>query len=149
MVDATQATTASSVYSTVTSSEDRTTLNQEEFLTLLITELENQDPLSPMESQEMATQMAQFSSLGCLYSIDEQLGESLGYDLVMNQAINNTLAASLIGKEIVEPHHLFDLREGEPAEVWRQAEILRFIGLDNDIVVGIEVETAAFFGLIA
>jgi flagellar basal-body rod modification protein FlgD len=85
----------------IQSSNRTTTITHEEFLTLLIAELENQDPLAPMESQEMAAQMAQFGSLERLYSIDQRLGESLDVDMVMTQAVNNTMAASLIGREVV------------------------------------------------
>ncbi len=101
MVDATQAITGSSVYPGAVQSGNSTTITHDEFLTLLITELENQDPLAPIDSHEMAAQMAQFGSLERLYSIDQQLGENLDIDLVMNQAINNTMAASLIGREMV------------------------------------------------
>ncbi|UCH62535.1 MAG: hypothetical protein JSU77_12160 [Fidelibacterota bacterium] len=101
MVDATQATSGGAVMPEGIQPHDRATITHDEFLTLLMTELENQDPLAPMQSQEMAAQLAQFASLERLYSIDEQLGESLDVDLVMNQAINNTMAASLIGREVV------------------------------------------------
>lgn len=102
MVDAAQAIGGSPVSPGGLQPSDRTTtITHDEFLTLLIAELENQDPLAPMSSQDMASQLAQFGSLERLYSIDQQLGESLDVDLVMNQAINNTMAASLIGKELV------------------------------------------------
>lgn len=44
-----------------------------EFLTLLVTQLKNQDPLNPMENQEFAVQLAQFSSLEQLIDINGKL----------------------------------------------------------------------------
>ncbi|HUA39696.1 MAG TPA: flagellar hook capping FlgD N-terminal domain-containing protein [Candidatus Sulfopaludibacter sp.] len=39
------------------------TLNQNDFLQLLVTQMENQDPLDPQSDTQMAAEMAQFSSL--------------------------------------------------------------------------------------
>jgi flagellar basal-body rod modification protein FlgD len=49
------------------------TLGRNEFLTLLIAQLKNQDPLNPMEGQEFAAQLAQFSSLEQLFTVNENL----------------------------------------------------------------------------
>ncbi len=76
------------------------TLSGEDFLTLLVAQLQNQDPLSPMESQEFATDLAQFSSLERLVSIDDRLEQSIDTDLLMTQAISNTMSATLLGKEV-------------------------------------------------
>ncbi len=46
-----------------TSPTDRSELGQDAFLKLLITQLQHQDPLTPMENQEFIAQLAQFSSL--------------------------------------------------------------------------------------
>jgi len=48
-------------------------LGKEEFLTLLIAQLKNQDPLSPLESSDFTAQLAQFSSLEQLFGMNEAL----------------------------------------------------------------------------
>ncbi len=102
MIDATQATGGSQVLPEASQSRNTSGfIDQEQFLKLLIAQLANQDPLSPMESQEFASQMAQFASLERLTSIDTRLSESLEAEMMSTQAINNTMAASLIGKQVV------------------------------------------------
>ena len=48
-------------------------LGRNDFLTLLVTQLQNQDPLNPMESQDFTAQMAQFSSLEQLFDVNASL----------------------------------------------------------------------------
>ena len=54
-------------------SEESDTLGRDQFLTLLVTQLQNQDPLNPLESQDFTAQMAQFSSLEQLFDVNESL----------------------------------------------------------------------------
>ena len=72
-------------------------LGRETFLQLLVRQLENQNPLAPMQDQEFVSQLATFSSLEQLESINEGIQVSV----LMNQAVNNSLATNLIGKEVL------------------------------------------------
>ena len=53
-------------------------LGEDQFLMLLVTELKNQDPLQPMQNSEFIAQLATFSSLEKLISIEALLKKSLG-----------------------------------------------------------------------
>ncbi len=68
-------------------------IGKDEFLQLLVTQLKNQDPMDPMKSEEFAVNLAQFSQLEQLVSINEKLGESSSQDL-------SSLAAYL-GHEVI------------------------------------------------
>ena len=46
-------------------------LGKDEFLTLLVTQMQNQDPLNPMDNTEMIAQLAQFSSLEQMQNLNE------------------------------------------------------------------------------
>ena len=66
---------------------------QMDYMKLLITQLQNQNPLEPMDNNEMASQLAQFSSLSQLEKMNSSFSEAL-----VNA--ERTYANSLIGKEI-------------------------------------------------
>ncbi len=51
------------------------TLDQADFLKLLVTQLKHQDPLSPMNDREFIAQMAQFSSLEQLQNVNKSIGK--------------------------------------------------------------------------
>ncbi len=67
----TAATTASGA--SAVSKPAKTTLDQSDFLTLLTTQLKNQDPLSPMDNTQMVAQMAQFSSVAGISEMNKTL----------------------------------------------------------------------------
>jgi flagellar basal-body rod modification protein FlgD len=56
-----------------TTAEPRDTLGQDDFLTLLITQLRNQDPLSPLDNEAFVAQLAQFSTVSGINASNEKL----------------------------------------------------------------------------
>jgi flagellar hook assembly protein FlgD len=52
-------------------------LGQDAFLNLMMTQLAHQDPLSPMDNQEMIAQMAQFSSVEQMGLINENMEKTV------------------------------------------------------------------------
>ena len=75
-------------------------MGRDDFLQLLVTQLKYQDPLSPMEGTEFASQLAQFSSLEQLSNLNEAVQLSIDGNYYLSQSINNTLTATLIGKNV-------------------------------------------------
>ncbi len=94
---------------------DNADMGKYEFLQLLVTQLKNQDPLSPMQSQEFAAQLAQFSSLERLMDIDTSLQQGMEADMMLAQTIHNTMATTFIGKEVLAYGDSFSLLSGEGA----------------------------------
>jgi flagellar basal-body rod modification protein FlgD len=86
-------------------------LGREAFLNLLITQLQNQDPLDPTDSVEFTAQLAQFSSLEQLGNVNDNLKQLQNFQA----SINNSQAVSLIGKEITASGNLLNLADGQPA----------------------------------
>lgn len=66
---------------------------QMDYMKLLVTELQNQNPLEPMDNNQMASQLAQFSQLQQLESMDSNFASVLA---VSERAYANTL----IGKQV-------------------------------------------------
>jgi flagellar basal-body rod modification protein FlgD len=58
-----------------TDSKNSSNVGQDAFMTLLTTQLKNQDPLKPQENGEFLAQLAQFTSLEKLTSIEASMKE--------------------------------------------------------------------------
>lgn len=72
-------------------------LGQDDFLKMLIAQLQNQDPLNPLQGADFAAQLAQFSSLDQLTQMNTQLS-ALTSAL---SSTNNSQLAGLIGNAVV------------------------------------------------
>jgi len=82
--------------STISSDTTRstgTTLGKDDFLKLLTTQLQYQDPLNPMNDQDFIGQMAQFSSLEQMTNVADSVDQ-------MGFADQVTQAVSLIGRTV-------------------------------------------------
>lgn len=78
----------------------KTELGKDDFLKLMMSQLKYQDPLNPMDGTQYSAQLAQFSSLEQLSNINTSLNNSINANYLLAQSVNNTMAVSLIGKEI-------------------------------------------------
>lgn len=70
---ASTANTTTASGTSTTSGKTKTTLDQTDFLTLLTTQLKNQDPFAPMDNTQMVAQMAQFSSVAGISEMNKTL----------------------------------------------------------------------------
>jgi flagellar basal-body rod modification protein FlgD len=85
-------------------------LGKDDFLNLLITQLQNQDPLNPTDSTEFTAQLAQFSSLEQLNNVNTNLEQLQDFQA----SANNSQAVSLLGKEITTNGNFLQLADGGP-----------------------------------
>ncbi|MDP3581475.1 MAG: flagellar hook assembly protein FlgD, partial [Ignavibacteria bacterium] len=82
-----------------TVSANKSALGKDDFLKLMISQLKNQDPLNPMDGTAYASQLAEFSSLEQLANLNSSIKDSMNANLALTESINNTMVATLIGKE--------------------------------------------------
>lgn len=86
-----------SVLESTSTTESSTDLSDTEFMTLLIAQLENQDPLDPLSNTDMLGQLAEFANLEQLTSMNSTL-ESMAEQF--NAQIVNS-AVSFIGLDVM------------------------------------------------
>jgi len=75
-------------------------LGKDDFLQLLVTKLQNQDPLKPMDDEDFIAQLAQFSTLEQMNKIAEAIAEANQLGYVQMQSLNNAMAAGFVGKDV-------------------------------------------------
>jgi flagellar basal-body rod modification protein FlgD len=76
-------------------------LDADAFMTLLVTQLRNQDPLSPMDPEQMAAQLAQFTTVEQLSKLNDTVSSqesTLQLDALLSKT---SFSAALIGRQIV------------------------------------------------
>jgi flagellar basal-body rod modification protein FlgD len=85
-------------------------MGKDDFLTLLVAQLQHQDPLNPAESTEFTAQLAQFSSLEQLQNIESTLS---GFE-VYQSTLNNIQSSGFIGKTVTATGSMFGVNGGNP-----------------------------------
>jgi flagellar basal-body rod modification protein FlgD len=85
-------------------------LGIDEFLTLMTTQLKNQDPMKPLEGTEFVAQLAQFGTVSGVQAMQSSM-ETLAASLRSTQALNG---ATLVGRDILAPVESVNLTEGVP-----------------------------------
>ena len=114
-ISATSGTTGTTGNTSTTTVTKTTDLGKDDFLKLLVAQLQSQDPLNPMEDKEFISQMAQFTSL-------EQMKN-------VSNAVQITQATSYIGKQVT-----WDDETGE--QQTSIAKSVRIVSGEPKIVVG-------------
>lgn len=78
------------------STTSKDALGKDAFLKLLVAQLSHQDPLKPMDGEQMVTQLAQFSAL------EQAVSQSAKLDLLSTQitGLSNSATTDLVGKTV-------------------------------------------------
>jgi flagellar basal-body rod modification protein FlgD len=92
-------------------------LGKDDFLLLLVTQLRNQDPMSPMDGMAFASQLAEFSSVEQLIGLGDKL-DAMSELAIAGQALNETmLGASLVGKDALLEGSSVSVHDGVATQV--------------------------------
>ncbi len=106
-------------------------LDKNAFTQLLVTQLQNQDPLSPQSNEELAAQLAQFSSLEQMELVNENLVGLARIEQGNALVDQITGASALVGKNV----NYLDASTGEPlggeVEYAKVQDGRVFLGIDG------------------
>jgi flagellar basal-body rod modification protein FlgD len=91
-----------------TSSTDDASATADRFLKLLVAQMQNQDPLNPMDNAQVTTQMAQINTVQGISTLNTTVS-GLSSQLVQMQALQG---ASLVGHDVVVPGNQMDIADG-------------------------------------
>ena len=96
---------------------DISSLGKNDFLILLLAQLKNQDPLNPVENTEFVSQLAQFSTLEQMTSMNASLEQSLENSNRMTESISNAMIISYFGKYVTAETDSFINNGNDPVEL--------------------------------
>ncbi len=101
-------------------------LGKSDFLNLLITQLQYQDPLEPMDDTDFIAQLAQFSSLEQMQNLNTSFSQSMGFSL-----IGKHIAATVSNEKTGEVSYV----EGEVSSVFSEGGETYLVVGDNDVLL--------------
>ena len=113
---------------------DKDRLGQGDFLKLMVTQLENQDPFKPMESGEFLGQLAQFGTVSGIEDLQKSF-KTLSQSIYSGQALQ---AAGLVDRNVMAPvdMSMLDPEQGQ----WGAAELQSSAA---DLVIGVYDQSGA------
>jgi flagellar basal-body rod modification protein FlgD len=82
--------------------------SQDRFLKLLVTQLQNQDPLSPMDNAQLTSQIAQINTVTGIATLNTSV-QSLSSQFLQMQSLQG---AALVGKDVIVPGNRLDIANG-------------------------------------
>ena len=82
--------------------------SQDRFLKLLVTQLQNQDPLSPMDNAQLTSQIAQINTVTGIATLNTSV-QGLSSQFLQMQTLQG---ASLVGKNVIVPGNSIDIEGG-------------------------------------
>ncbi|WP_432727153.1 flagellar hook assembly protein FlgD [Variovorax sp. W6] len=127
--------TGQNATSAVSSNNSTSNVDSEQrFLKLLVTQLNNQDPLNPMQNAELTSQLAQMSTVSGIEKLNSTLSG------LVNQTSSNQLlqATSLIGYNVLSPGSTLTTKTPETGkEPASQAFAVELPGTASDVEIKI------------
>ncbi|WP_020203988.1 MULTISPECIES: flagellar hook assembly protein FlgD [Cupriavidus] len=86
---------------------------QNNFLTMLVTQMNNQDPLNPMDNSQLTSQLAQISQVSGMQTMNNTL-QALLSQVAASRAMDS---ASLIGHTVMVPGNTATVAGGVPTQI--------------------------------
>src|SRR6186997_1208132 len=101
------ATDATAAASSLTASASDAKATSERFLKLLVAQMQNQDPLSPMDNAQVTSQMAQINTVSGIEKLNLTV-QGLSSQFAQLQAVQG---AALVGHDVVVPGNALQISD--------------------------------------
>lgn len=86
---------------------------QNNFLTMLVTQMNNQDPLNPMDNSQLTSQLAQISTVSGMQTMNATLSQLLS-QVSASRAMDS---AALIGRTVMVPGAAVSVKDGAAGKI--------------------------------
>ena len=94
--------------SSAAASKNDTTATSDRFLKLLVAQMQNQDPLNPMDNAQVTSQMAQINTVNGIEKLNSSVS-GLANQFVQMQALQG---AALVGRDVIVEGNRMDIADG-------------------------------------
>ncbi len=91
---------------------DTSEVSKLDFMTLLVAQIQNQDPTSPMDNAQFTEQITSFTMLDEMTAMNDKLDQSI----MVGQSVNNTAMLALVGKDVTVNGDTVNLEGGATSE---------------------------------
>ncbi len=88
--------------------KDKKSLGQDEFMKLMVAQMNNQDPTKPLENAEFLSQLAQFGTVNGITELQKSFS-TLANAMQSNQALQ---ASTMVGRSVLVPTNTINLETG-------------------------------------
>lgn len=126
MINAISSATAAASSSAAATSTQAEAGSQDRFLKLLVTQMQNQDPLNPLDNAQVTSQMAQIQTVTGVEKLNASLGTLAG-SFQQAQALQ---AATLIGRDVLLPGNTMTLGEGQGRGAFELADSVASVNVE-------------------
>lgn len=129
----------SAMNGTTSTAKDATQEAQDRFMTLLVTQMKNQDPLNPLDNAQVTSQLAQLSTVTGI----NKLNETLSSFISSSQSSQMLQGASMIGRTVLSSGNGITLSEGSAKFAFELASTADTVSVKIKNSAGVTVREVA------
>ncbi len=91
---------------------DYSEVSKLDFMKLLVAQIQNQDPMAPMDNAQFTSQITEFTML----EESQKMNANLENNILVSQSINNTAMLALVGKNVTVEGNRVSMNQGQATQ---------------------------------